>query len=80
MGNGKELNPTIYKTNMSRKPDNNCFQVQTVTIGGQSGSPVFDAKRNLVGVLFATYSNTQITYCCNIKHLVDLYEKYKWTE
>ena len=80
MGNGKELNPTIYKTNMSRKPDNNCFQVQTVTMGGQSGSPVFDAKRNLVGVLFATYSNTQITYCCNIKHLVDLYEKYKWTE
>lgn len=80
MGNGRELNPTIYNTNMSRKPDNNRFQVQTVTMGGQSGSPVFDAKRNLVGVLFGMYSNTQITYCCNIKHLVELYEKHKWTE
>ena len=80
MGNGKELNPTIYSTTMSRKPDNNFFQVQTVTIGGQSGSPVFDADRNLVGVLFGMYSNTQITYCCNIKHLVELYEKHKWVE
>lgn len=80
MGNGRELNPTIYTTNMSRKPDNNRFQVQTVTMGGQSGSPVFDSKRNLVGVLFGMYTNTQITYCCNIKHLVDLYEKHKWAE
>lgn len=80
MGNGRELNPTIYNTNLSRKPDDNRFQVQTVTMGGQSGSPVFDGKRNLVGVLFGMYTNTQITYCCNIKHLVELYEKHKWVE
>lgn len=80
LGNGEELNPTHHNASISRKPDNNAFQMQTVAMGGQSGSPVLDAKRNLVGVLYAGYNNNEITYCCNIKHLVELYNKYKWVE
>lgn len=80
MGNGQELNPSHANATMSRKPDNNRFQMQTVAMGGQSGSPVMDADRNLVGVLCSGYRNNEITYCCNIKHLVELYNRYKWVE
>ncbi len=80
MGNGQELNPSHANATMSRKPDNNRFQMQTIAMGGQSGSPVIDAKRNLVGVLCSGYRNNEITYCCNIKHLVELYNRYKWVE
>ena len=80
MGNGEELNPTHHNATMSRKPDENRFQMQTIAMGGQSGSPVMDAKRNLVGVLCSGYNNNEITYCCNIKHLVELYNKYKWVD
>lgn len=80
MGNGKELNPTVVNCSMSRKPDKNEFQMQTVAMGGQSGSPVFDKDRNLVGVLYAGIENSELTYCCNIKHLVSLYEEYKYVK
>lgn len=80
LGNGEELNPSHANATMSRKPDNNRFQMQTVAMGGQSGSPVMDADRNLVGVLCSGYRNNEITYCCNIKHLVELYNRYKWVE
>lgn len=80
MGNGQELNPTHANASVSRKPDNNRFQMQSVSMGGQSGSPVLDADRNLVGVLCSGYRNNEITYCCNIKHLVELYNRYKWVE
>lgn len=80
LGNGEELNPSHANASMSRKPDNNRFQMQTVAMGGQSGSPVMDADRNLVGVLCSGYRNNEITYCCNIKHLVELYNRYKWVE
>ena len=78
MGNGKELNPTLVNCSMSRKPDKDQFQMQTVAMGGQSGSPVIDKDRNLVGVLYAGIDNSELTYCCNIKHLVALYEEYKY--
>lgn len=80
LGNGEQLSPTHHNATMSRKPDNDRFQMQTIAMGGQSGSPVLDAKRNLVGVLCSGYENNEITYCCNIKHLVELYNRYKWTE
>lgn len=80
IGNGLELNPTVNQASMSRKPDRNQFQMQLVGMSGQSGSPVIDANRNLVGVLCAGYHNNEITYCCNIKHLVELYNEHKWCE
>ena len=78
IGNGKELNPTLFNCPISRKVDRNEFQVQTVAMGGQSGSPVFDLNRNLVGVLYAGFDNAELTYCCHIKHLLELYENNKW--
>lgn len=77
---GKELRPTIHKATLSKTPDDNQMQIQTVGIGGQSGSPVIDKKHRLVGVLCSGFSGTEVTYCCNIKHLKELYDKNKVRE
>lgn len=77
---GKELHPTIHKTTISKTPDDNQIQIQAVGIGGQSGSPVIDKSHRLVGVLCSGFYGTEITYCCNIKHLVELYNKHKVRE
>lgn len=80
MFNGTELRPTMHKATLSKMPDDNQIQIQTVGIGGQSGSPVMDKKHRLVGVLCSGFSGTEVTYCCNIKHLVELYNKHKVRE
>jgi hypothetical protein len=77
---GKELRPTMHKTTISKVPDDNQIQIQTVGIGGQSGSPVCDKKHRLVGVLCSGFRSTEVTFCCNIKHLVELYDKNKVRE
>lgn len=77
---GKELRPTIHKASLSKTPDDNQIQIQAVGIGGQSGSPVIDKSHRLVGVLCSSFSGTEVTYCCNIKHLVELYNKHKVRE
>ncbi|MBQ7940967.1 MAG: FHA domain-containing protein [Muribaculaceae bacterium] len=75
--NGAELRPTMHKATLSNIPDDNCIQIQVVGTGGQSGSPVIDKKHRLVGVLCSGFGGTEVTYCCNIKHLVELYNKHK---
>lgn len=75
--NGTELRPTIHKASLSMTPDDNQIQIQAVGVGGQSGSPVIDKSHRLVGVLCSGFSGTEITYCCNIKHLVELYNKHR---
>lgn len=77
---GKELRPTIHKASLSKTPDDNQIQIQAVGIGGQSGSPVIDKSHRLVGVLCSGFYGTEVTYCCNIKHLVELYNKHKVRE
>lgn len=77
---GKELRPTIHTTKLSKIPDDNQIQVQATGIGGFSGSPVSDGKHRLVGVLCSGFRGTDVTYCCNIKHLVELYNKNKVRE
>lgn len=74
---GKEIRPTMHKASLSKTADDNSFQIQSVGIGGQSGSPVVDKDHRLVGVLFGGIDGTEVTYCCNIKHLVELYNKNK---
>lgn len=74
---GKELRPTIHKATISKTPDENQIQIQVVGISGQSGSPVIDSKHRLIGVLCSGFSGTEVTYCCNIKHLKELYDKNK---
>lgn len=78
--NGKELRPTIHKASLSKTPDDNQIQIQAVGIGGQSGSPVIDKSHRLVGVLCSGFKGTEVTYCCNIKHLVELYDKNRVRE
>lgn len=77
---GKELRPTIHKASLSKTPDDNQMQIQAVGIGGQSGSPVIDKSHRLVGVLCSGFKGTEVTYCCNIKHLVELYNKNRVRE
>lgn len=72
-----ELLPTVHRAYVSKNPDKNNFQFQGQGVGGQSGSPIVDKKHNLVGVLFGGYADTDFTYGCNIKHLADLYNRYK---
>ncbi len=78
--NGTELRPTIHKASLSKRPDDNQMQIQAVGIGGQSGSPVIDKSHRLVGVLCSGFYGTEVTYCCNIKHLVELYNKHRVRE
>lgn len=77
LSDGKSLNPVVLSTTISKTPDENRFQVQTISVGGQSGSPIIDSKHRLVGILCSAVKNTSITYCCNIKHLKELYDKNK---
>lgn len=77
---GKELRPTIHKASLSKTPDDNLIQIQAIGIGGQSGSPVIDKSHRLVGVLCSSFKGTEVTYCCNIKHLVELYNKNRVRE
>lgn len=77
MNEGKEIRPTTAKISVSNRADDNQFQFQGMGKGGQSGSPIIDKDRYLVGVLYGGFGGTDITYGCNIKHLVELYEKNK---
>lgn len=72
-----ELRPTIHRAYVSKNPDKNSFQFQGQGVGGQSGSPIVDKSHKLVGVLYGGYANTDFTYGCNIKHLVELYNQHK---
>ena len=75
--NSTELMPTVHKAYISKTPDENGFQFQGQSIGGQSGSPIVDEKRHLIGVLYGGYTQTEFSYGCNIKHLIELYKKYQ---
>ena len=77
IGNGAELTPALSTSSISKKPDYKNFQIQKVSKGGESGSPVIDSKRRLIGVLHSGYTDSEITYCCNVKHLVKLFEENK---
>lgn len=75
--NATEFLATTSRAYISKRPDDNEFQIQAVGQPGQSGSPVINRKHNLVGVLCSGFGGTDVTFCCNIKHLVELYNKNK---
>lgn len=77
MGKGLELQPTVHRAYISKTPTDNQFQMQSNVVGGQSGSPVVDKKHQLVGVVWGSHRGTDVAYACNIKHLKELYDKYK---
>jgi len=69
------LKPTMHKITISKDPGEYDFQFQGQELGGASGSPIFDNKGRLVGILYAGYTNTQYGYGCHIKYLKELYDK-----
>lgn len=78
IGNSNESTPTFSNLTVSKRPDEYQFQAQGLSIGGASGSPVFDEDRNLVGVLWGRAgASDNVVFVCNIKHFVDIYEKHK---
>lgn len=77
--NRAECLPTVHNTKVSKRPDANEFQIQTVGEHGQSGSPIVDKDFRLVGVLYGGFERSELTYACNIKHLKALYDANKIT-
>lgn len=77
VSDGKEFLPTVHRTYISIAPDENMFQLQSNVVGGQSGSPIIDKNRRLVGVVWGSHRGTDVAYGCNIKHLKTLYDKNK---
>ena len=76
-GQGVELQPTVHRTYISKTPTDNQFQMQSNVVGGQSGSPIVDKDHRLVGVVWGSHRGTDFAYACNIKHLKEIYDKYK---
>lgn len=77
IGKGAELQPTVHRTYISKTPGDDQFQIQSNVVGGQSGSPIVDKNHHLVGVVWGSHRGTDVAYGTNIKHLKEMYEKYK---
>lgn len=73
-----ECLPTVHKVIVSKKPDDNVFQIQTMGMHGQSGSPIVDRKNRLVGILYGGFEQTELTFACNVKHLKSLFDAHKF--
>lgn len=46
------------------------------SVGGQSGSPIYDSRNRIIGVLWGGYTVTESTAACPIKHAQVLFNKY----
>lgn len=70
------LKPTFHNLRVSKVPGDYDFQFQSETVGGASGSPVFDEKCRLVGVVNGKWSmGSTYSTGCHAKYLKELYEK-----
>lgn len=70
------LKPTIHKVTISKEPGEIDFEFQGEELGGASGSPIFDRKGHLVGVLWGGYIGTAtFGTACLVKHIKELYDK-----
>jgi pSer/pThr/pTyr-binding forkhead associated (FHA) protein len=73
----KSLEPTIRETKCSKEPGRYDFEFQANSVGGSSGSPVFNTKGQLVGILYGGYSIAGgSTKAVHAKFLKNLYEDY----
>lgn len=72
----KSLEPTIRETKCSKEPGKYDFEFQANSVGGSSGSPVFNIKGQLVGVL---WGGSQVagaaTKAVHAKFLKKMYEE-----
>lgn len=72
----KSLEPSIRETKCSKEPSRYTFDFQESSQGGASGSPVFDEKGRVVGVL-CTGAVVGPTQAVQAKYIKELYDKVK---
>lgn len=70
------LEPGIRETVCSKMPSRYTFEIQGEAVGGASGSPIFNQKGQLVGILWGGWS-AGATYglACQAKYLKEMYNK-----
>ena len=72
----KSLEPEIREIKCGKVPGKYSFEFQGETIGGASGSPVFDKKGHLVGIVFgSSVGAATFGHACPVKYLKELYDK-----
>lgn len=72
----QSLEPFIRSVSCSKKPSTFDFEFQGEAVGGASGSPIFDQKGRLVGVLWGNWvEGTTYGKACQAKWLKQLYKK-----
>lgn len=72
----KSLEPEVRDTKCSKVPSRYTFDFQESSVGGASGSPVFDEEGRLCGVLCGGYSNGP-TKAVQAKYIKDIYDEFK---
>lgn len=71
----KSLEPSNKSTRCSKVPEYYVFEFQDNNINGSSGSPLFNAQGQLVGVLFSGIKGQAISKAVQAKWLKELYVK-----
>ena len=72
------LFPQNVEVKISRVPDRYTTDLQGEVLGGASGSPVFDKKGRLVGVISFSYRNTStMSGCVLAKYAKELYDEFE---
>ena len=71
------LEPEIRETMCSKIPSKYSFEFQGESLGGASGSPIFDPKTgNLVGVLWGGWAaGATYGHACQAKYLKEMYDE-----
>ena len=73
----KSLEPNIRETKCSKQPGRFDFEIQASSVGGSSGSPIFNDKGQVVGILYGGYSVVGgSTKAVHSKYLKQLYNEY----
>lgn len=69
------LEPSIRTTKCAKQPSKYTFEFDSDSYGGASGSPLFNEKGQLVGVLCSGYVGTSVTYAVHARFLKDMYKE-----
>ena len=71
----KSLEPNLRNTKCSKVQDKYEFEFQASSEGGSSGSPIFNEKGQLVGILNSGYLGSTVTFAVLAKYLRKLYNE-----
>lgn len=70
------LEPEIREVKCSKTPGEYNFEFQGEAVSGSSGSPIFDKKGMLVGVLYGGYTvGATFGEACQVRYLKEMYDK-----